>query len=55
VPVVIRPFDFESLEISGFQALPLAPGEGLKPLSTWEDKDKAWLNVVKGLKQIITI
>lgn len=54
VPVVIRPCDFSILEISQFQALPLATGEGLKPVSRWDNRDEAWLNVVNGLKRIIS-
>jgi hypothetical protein len=53
VPVVIRPCDFGSLKISNYQALPLAPGEGPRPVSRWDDRDEAWLNVVEGLKRII--
>ncbi|CAN5883523.1 hypothetical protein BH24BAC1_BH24BAC1_15690 [soil metagenome] len=53
VPILIRPCDFDSLEISNYQALPLAPAEGLKAISKWQDRDEAWLNVVNGLKKII--
>ncbi len=48
IPIIIRPADFSSLEISKFQAL---PKDG-RPISTWEDKDEAWLDVVKQLKKV---
>jgi len=49
IPVVIRPCDFSSLEIKKFQALP----KGAKPISKWEDKDDAWLDVLQGIKKVI--
>lgn len=49
VPVIIRPCDFASLSISKFQALP----QNAKPVSRWEDKDEAWLDVLQGIKRII--
>jgi len=49
IPVIIRPCDFTSLEIKKLQALP----KGAKPISKWEDKDDAWLDVLKGVKKVI--
>lgn len=49
VPILIRPCDFESLKISRFQALP----KNAKPISRWDDKDQAYLDVVKQLKKTI--
>jgi len=49
IPVIIRTCAFGSLEISKFQALP----KGAKPISKWEDKDEAWLDVVTGLKKVL--
>lgn len=49
VPIVIRPCDFESLQIKRFQALP----KDIKPISKWDDKDEAWLNVVEGIKKLL--
>jgi len=48
LPVVIRTCDFSSLSISKYQALP----KGAKPVSTWEDKDAAWLDVIKQIRQL---
>ncbi len=49
VPIIARICDFESLALHQFQALPTHA----KPISTWDDKDAAWLNVLDGLKKLI--
>lgn len=49
VPIIIRPCDFQSTQLNIFQALP----KNVEPVSKWEDKDEAWLNVVEGIKKII--
>jgi len=51
VPVIIRSCDFESTKLNIFQALP----KNAEPVSKWEDKDEAWLNVVEGIKKIINV
>ena len=49
VPIIIRPCDFEDSDLSDFQALP----KGAKAISTYQIADVAWLEVEKGLKQVI--
>lgn len=49
IPVIIRPCDFSNLEIGKLQALPT----GGKPISKWDDKDEAWLDVLNGIKKVI--
>lgn len=49
VPIILRPCDFPSLVLSKFQPLPKAA----KPISTWQDKDEAWLDVLQGIKTMI--
>ena len=39
----------DSLKLSDFQGLPT----NLKPIKSWEDSDEAWMNVVKGLENLI--
>ncbi|MHB8390159.1 MAG: TIR domain-containing protein [Acidobacteriaceae bacterium] len=46
VPVIIRHCDWHEAPFGKLQALP----EEAKPISSWDDKDKAWLSVVTGLK-----
>ncbi len=48
VPIVIRPSDWSALELNKFQALP----KNAQPISTWDDQDQAWLDVVKRLKPL---
>ena len=48
IPIVVRPSDLSQLKISKFQALP----KDARPISKWDDKDEAWLNVIQGLKRI---
>ncbi len=48
-PIIIRPCNFRSSELSKFQALPI----GAKPISTYPDEDIAWLEVENGLLKLI--
>jgi len=48
VPIIIRPCDFASLEISKFQALP----KNAQSIFKWVDEDEAWLDVLLGIKKI---
>jgi len=50
IPVIIRPCDFQSLPISKFQALP----RYARPISTWEDKKEAWLDVTRKIERLAT-
>lgn len=49
IPILIRNSDFAESDFKTFQGLPC----DLKPVSTWEDRDSAWLSVTKGLKRVI--
>jgi len=49
IPIILRPCDFSSIPLNQFQALP----ENTKPISKWEDRDEAWLDVINGLKRTI--
>lgn len=46
VPVVIRPVDWTHTPISGIQALP----KNAIPITTWDNRDEAWLSVVEGIR-----
>jgi len=48
IPIVLRPTQFTDFEIGKFQALPKLA----KPISKWENRDEAWLNVSQGLKKV---
>lgn len=49
IPVIIRHCDFSSLELSRFQAAP----SGGKPISSWNDHDEAYVDVINGMKRVI--
>lgn len=50
IPIVVRPVDWLSTPMGKIQALP----KDANPISTWSDKDKAWLEVAKGIRQSIS-
>lgn len=49
VPIILRPSDWENTELSEHQALP----DGGTPITTWDDRDKAFLNVVAGIRRVL--
>lgn len=50
VPVIVRHCDWLDLDFAKYYAL---PSKG-KPVKAWDDEDEAWLEVVKGIKRIVT-
>ena len=50
VPVILRPCDWSSLPFGHLLALPT---DG-KPITTWADKDQAFVSVVQGIKRALT-
>jgi len=50
VPIIIRPSDLSMLDISKFQASP----KNAKPISSWADKDEAWMDVTKSLSKLFS-
>jgi hypothetical protein len=46
IPIIIRACDWHETPLSRLQALP----KDAKPISSWPDKDEAYLNVIKGIK-----
>lgn len=49
IPVILRPTDWQR---SSFGQLAALPHEG-KPITTWENEDEAFVNVVNGIKKVI--
>jgi len=49
LPIILRPFDFEN---SGFNQFKTLPKDG-RAITTWENQDLAFLDVVKGLEMVI--
>jgi SOS-response transcriptional repressor LexA len=50
VPIILRPSDWPNSPLSSLQAL---PSKG-RPVSSWPNRDEAWLDVVKGLRRLIS-
>ncbi|GAB6163509.1 hypothetical protein JCM12298_26690 [Desulfothermus naphthae] len=49
IPIIVRPVDLDGAPFMKLQSLP----KDAKPVSKWEDKDEAWLNVAKSLRSVI--
>ena len=49
VPVILRPCEWHESILGKFQGL---PKDG-KAVSTWEDRDEAYLNIVKGIRALL--
>jgi tetratricopeptide (TPR) repeat protein len=49
LPIVLRPIDWQGLEVARFQAL---PKDG-KPITSWSNRDEAFKNVAVGVRQVV--
>jgi hypothetical protein len=49
VPVLVRPVSWEATPLRQFQALPI---DG-RAVSTWQNRNNAWKQVVEGMKRIV--
>ena len=49
IPIVVRPVDFHGLPFGRLQALP----RDAKPVVTWGSRDEAWLDVARGIRQVV--
>lgn len=50
VPIILRPSDWLNSRLASLQALPSAG----RPISSWPNRDAAWLDVVQGLRKLIS-
>jgi hypothetical protein len=44
IPVILKPADWQNAGLAGLQALP----KDAKPVSTWPDRDEAYLDIAQG-------
>ena len=51
IPVIVRPTDWERSPFSKLQALP----KDVRPITKWNNRDEAWLEVAKGIRRAIKI
>src|SRR5262245_17114417 len=49
IPIILSACDWQSAPFSKLQALP----KDAKPIKNWNDRDEAWLDVVRGLRRVI--
>jgi len=49
IPVIVRPTDWQGTSLGQLPALP----KDLRPVSTWSDRDDAFLSVIDGIRAII--
>lgn len=50
MPVIIRPADWQETPFGRIQAI---PKDG-KPVTRWANQDEAWLDVVRGIRRVLT-
>lgn len=48
IPIILRPCDWKSAPFGKLQGLP----KGVKPITTWADRDSAWTDVAAGIRAI---
>lgn len=49
IPISVRPADWLSTPLGKIQAIP----KDANPISSWKDRDQAWLEVIKGIRSTI--
>jgi molecular chaperone DnaK len=50
IPIILRPSDWQSSPLGSLQALPT---DG-RPISIWNKRDQAWLDVIHGLRKLVS-
>ncbi|MEM6520024.1 MAG: hypothetical protein AAF722_11925, partial [Cyanobacteria bacterium P01_C01_bin.70] len=48
IPVIVRPCDWRNTPCNKLGWLP----QNGEPVTTWSDRDAAWLNIETGIKQV---
>jgi hypothetical protein len=49
IPIIVRPCEISGTPFAKLQALPT----DAKPVTIWTNRDKAWLNVLQGISQVV--
>jgi len=49
IPVILRPVDWQGAPFSNLLVLP----KGARPVTTWPDRDEAFLDVAKGIRKVV--
>jgi hypothetical protein len=48
IPIILRPADWSGAPFGKLQALP----KNAQPVTTWSNRDEAWLNVTQGIRRV---
>jgi replicative DNA helicase len=49
VPIIVRPVEIQDVPFARIESLPT----DRKPVTTWDNRDEAWVDVVRGLRRVI--
>jgi hypothetical protein len=49
IPIILKPVDWREAQFSKLQALP----KNAKPITTWENRDEAFLNVAQSIRRVV--
>ncbi|RCJ18021.1 hypothetical protein A6770_33300 [Nostoc minutum NIES-26] len=49
IPIILKPADWSSAPFGKLQGLP----KNIKPVTTWQDKDEAFLDIVRGIRRVV--
>ncbi|MDV3347678.1 hypothetical protein QGP82_03145 [Leptothoe sp. LEGE 181152] len=49
IPIILRPADWKNTPFSDLQAFPT----NAKPITSWSDRDEAWLNVETAIRDAV--
>jgi HEAT repeat protein/energy-coupling factor transporter ATP-binding protein EcfA2 len=53
IPIILRSCDWTSAPFGKLQALPIAHGNGAKPVRQWDDQDEAFTNIAQGIRKAV--
>jgi tetratricopeptide (TPR) repeat protein len=53
IPILFRPTFWQDLPFARLQGLPTSKREGVKPVTEWRNKDKAYVDIVTGIEKLI--
>jgi hypothetical protein len=52
VPIIVRPCEWKFAPLEQLQAIPSKPGEGIKSVTQWENRDEAFLAIAQEIRRV---
>jgi MinD-like ATPase involved in chromosome partitioning or flagellar assembly len=52
IPIIVRPVEWKSYLPEQLHQLQILPKDG-KPITSWDDRDEAYLNIIKGIREAV--